>query len=86
MTKEQFIQEMKTDSQFKAAVCAVLKLEVITKEFYNLNELSYITGLSPLALKGRRKRKQIKMLNDGNDVLISKKEVDRFLRKLNTAL
>jgi predicted ATP-binding protein involved in virulence len=86
MTKSEFLQAMKTDSEFKEAVRSVLKLEVIQKQYYNLNELSNITGLSPLSLKGRRKRKQIKMLNDGNEILITTKEVERFLRKLNTAL
>lgn len=74
---------MKTDKEFRSSVLSLLKLDSLKKEFYNIHELSVITGLSPLALKGRRKRGQIKMINEGNEILISKTEVDRFLKRLN---
>ncbi len=86
MSKEEFLREMKNDSQFRLTVKSVLKLEVIHKQYYHITELAALTGLTPLALKGRRKRGLLKMFNDGKDILISKKEVERFLNKLNSNL
>lgn len=67
----------------------VFKLEPnpnIKKLFYHITELAYMTGLSIRALKGRRERGQIKMINEGNEILIEAKEVDRFISSLNNHL
>ncbi len=54
----------------------------IVKQFYNIQELSVITGITVLGLKGRRKRGKVKMFNDGNEILITVTEVNRYLKKL----
>ncbi len=54
----------------------------IVKQFYNIQELSVITGISVLGLKGRRKRGKVKMINDGNEILITVTEANRYLKRL----
>ena len=58
----------------------------IVKQFYHIKELSTVTGLSVRALKGRRARGKIKMINNGNDILITVVEVKRFLKNLGLVL
>ena len=74
--KKQFIQEL--NGRQSTTLNAV-------KQYYSLNEVVEITGLSVLALKGRRKRGSIKLVNEGNCILMAKAELDRLLSKLNKA-
>ena len=55
------------------------------KQYYSLKEVVEITGLSVLALKGRRRRGSIKLINEGNCILMSKDELNKLLEKLNRA-
>ena len=56
------------------------------KQFYHVKELSQITGLSVLALKGRRKRGSLIMINEGNELLVPTSEVIRFINYLKKQL
>ena len=42
-----------------------------------------ITGISVDALKGRRKRGTLELVNEGNVLLMHKDELDRLLNKLH---
>lgn len=52
----------------------------------HIKELSRLTGLSTRALKGRRDRGNIKLINAGKDLLIEHKEAQRFLKTLGLSL
>jgi hypothetical protein len=52
------------------------------KAFYSLKEVSFITGLSVHAIKGRYRRKTLKVSYEGGTPLIPADEVDRILQKL----
>ena len=54
----------------------------IPKHLYHINELSQMTGLSVRALKGRRERGQFRAHNEGNDIFITNKECERFIKWL----
>lgn len=56
------------------------------KQFYHIRELSALTGLSVLALKGRRKRGGLVAINIGNEILVPTAEVERFLKYLKSQL
>ena len=53
------------------------------KLYYNLKEVSEITGISVCALKGRIHRKTLKAAHDSTTILIPTKELDRLLSKLD---
>lgn len=52
------------------------------KEGYTIKEFAFISGLSPLAVKARIKRKTIRAVKDGNTYIIPAKEVNRFVFEL----
>lgn len=54
----------------------------LQKKYYSLKEVSFITGLSVLALKGRYKRGTLAVVYEGQTPLIPSSEVDRLLTKL----
>lgn len=54
----------------------------LRKEFYSLKEVSYITGLSVHAIKGRYRRKTLKVAYEGGTPLIPTEEVERLVNKL----
>jgi hypothetical protein len=86
MDKSELLTEIKKDKAFRNALRDTLKVDVYEKEYYNLDEFSVITGLSPLALKNRRKKGLIRMVNEGNEILISKSEVEKFVAHLSKHL
>ncbi|MBI3136037.1 MAG: hypothetical protein HYZ14_15275 [Bacteroidetes bacterium] len=53
------------------------------KEYYSLKEVSHITGITFLGLKGRQKRGTLKCVNEGNTVLVPKNELERILKLLS---
>ena len=53
------------------------------KEFYSLEEVSVITGLTKSSIKGRYRRGTIERVYSGNKPLIPAKEVEKLLHKLN---
>lgn len=53
------------------------------KEYYHVKEISQITGLTVDAIKGRRKRGTLELVNDGNVLLMHKDELSRILKKLD---
>ena len=55
----------------------------VEKEYYHIKEVKQITGISVDALKGRRKRGNLELVNDGNVLLMHKDELNRILHKLN---
>jgi hypothetical protein len=52
------------------------------KQFYSLKEMSYITGLSVNAIKGRYRRQTLIVVYEGQTPLIPSDEVKRILFKL----
>ena len=54
----------------------------LRKEFYSLKEVSHITGLTVNAIKGRYRRKTLKVAYEGVTPLIPTNEVERLLQKL----
>lgn len=83
--------EVSQQIQYLLIELAKLKRQIadggaIVKQYYTIQELSVITGISVLGLKGRRKRGQIRMINEGNEILIPVTEVNRYLKKLGTNL
>lgn len=71
------------DKPTKQALIELIQSVRVEKKFYSLDEVSHITGLTKLALKGRRKRGTVKMINEGNCILIHRDEVNRLIEKLN---
>ena len=53
------------------------------KEFYSLEEVSVITGLTKSSIKGRYRRGTIERVYSGNKPLIPAKEVEKLIFKLN---
>jgi len=53
------------------------------KEFYSLEEVSVITGLSKSSIKGRYRRGTIERVYSGNKPLIPARELEKLLYKLN---
>ena len=64
----------------------VQKTTEAPKAFYSLKEVSHLTGITFLGLKGRQKRGTLKCVNEGNVVLVPKSEVERLLDKLKRQL
>ena len=56
------------------------------KQFYSVDEFSTITGLTKLAIQGRRNRGTLKFANDSTSILIPASELNRILKKLNDQL
>ena len=54
----------------------------IEKKMYSLKEVSYITGLSIHAIKGRYRRGNLDVVYEGQTPLIPADEVDRLIDKL----
>ena len=86
MDKTELLTEIKKDKAFRNALRDTLKVDVYEKEYYNLKEFSVIVGMTPRALKNRRAKGEIKMINEGNEILILKSEVEKFVAKLNKNL
>ena len=51
------------------------------KEFYNIEEVATMLGLTISGLKARRKSKKIEMINDQNAILVHKKELERYKKE-----
>ena len=67
-------------------ILGVLRIEFsrpMKKEFYSLEEVSEITGLSKSSIKGRYRRGTIQRVYSGNKPLIPATEVEKLLHKLN---
>jgi len=54
----------------------------IRKQFYSLKEVSYLTGLTINAIKGRYRRGTLKVVYEGTTPLIPTPEVERLIKKL----
>jgi hypothetical protein len=67
-------------------ILGILRIEFsrpMKKEFYSLEEVSEITGLTKTSIKGRYRRGTIERVYSGNKPLIPAKEVEKLLHKLN---
>lgn len=67
-------------------ILGVLRIEFsrpLKKEFYSLEEVSEITGLTKSSIKGCYRRGTIERVYSGNIPLIPAKEVEKLLHRLN---
>jgi hypothetical protein len=80
----ELLEELKNE-----IICEVLGIirrefsRPMKKEFYSLEEVSEITGLSKTSIKGRYRRGTIHRVYSGNKPLIPATEVEKLLHKLN---
>jgi hypothetical protein len=78
------LEELKNEIIYE--VLNILRREIsrpTKKEFYSLEEVSEITGLTKSSIKGRYRRGTIERVYSGNKPLIPAKEVEKLIFKLN---
>lgn len=83
------INELKTEIANEVIQHIISHLEVknnVAKEFYTLEEVSRITGLSKRQLKYRYKNGKMNPVYDGTQPLIPTLELDRYLNRLRVQM
>ena len=79
------INELKSEIANEVIQHIISHLEIqnaVKKEFYTLEEVSSITGLSIRQIKYRYKNGKMNPVYDGTTPLIPKLELDRYLNRL----
>lgn len=81
---EEYLKEIidaKFEERIKDLIYELGQVKPPEKEFYNIEEVAIMLGLTISGLKARRKSGKIEMVNEQNAILVHKKELERYKKQ-----
>ena len=81
---EEYLKEIidaKFEERIKDLIYELGQVKPPEKEFYNIEEVAIMLGLTISGLKARRKSGKIEMVNEQKAILVHKKELERYKKQ-----